>query len=72
MSYLWTAELAPGAEASEDDLAGAGVGKRFEDQATAEAWLGEYYEDLADLGVTSVSLFEEDRLVYGPMSLDEQ
>ncbi|MEL4504198.1 hypothetical protein AAEX63_03815 [Luteococcus sp. H138] len=70
MSYLWTAELTPGAEASSDDLTGAGVGKRFEDQAQAEAWLAEYYEDLADLGVASVSLFEEDRLVYGPMSLE--
>lgn len=70
MSYLWTAELAPGAEAADDDLAGAGVGKRFEDQAQAEAWLAEYYDDLADLGVASVSLFEEDRLVYGPMSLE--
>lgn len=72
MSYLWTAELTPGAEASDDDLAGAGIGKRFDDQAQAEAWLAEYYDDLSDLGVAQVSLFEEDRLVYGPMSLDEQ
>lgn len=70
MSYLWTAELAPGADASADDLAGAGVGKKFDDQAAAEAWLTAYYEDLVDLGVSEVSLFEEDRLVYGPMSLE--
>lgn len=72
MGYLWAAELTPGCEASDDDLAGAGVGKRFDSQAEAELWLGEYYEDLADLGVATVSLFEEDRLVYGPMPLDEQ
>jgi len=72
MGYLWSAELAPGAETSTDDLAGAGIGRRFDEQSQAEAWLSEYYEDLADLGVCAVSLFEEDRLVYGPMSLDEQ
>lgn len=72
MSYLWSAELAPGAEISDDDLAGAGIGKRFDDQTEAEQWLTANFEDLADLGVSSVSLFEEDRLVYGPMSLDEQ
>jgi len=72
VAYLWTAELTPGSEAGEDDLAGAGVGRRFDDQAMAEAWLAEYYEDLQDLGVGQVSLFEEDRLVYGPMSLEEQ
>lgn len=70
MAYVWMAELAPGSEASEDDLTGAGLGQRFDDQSMAEAWLSEYYSDLADLGVSSVSLFEEDRLVYGPMSLE--
>lgn len=70
MAYLWAAELAPGAEASEDDLAGAGIGQRFDDQTLAEQWLTAYYEELADLGVAQVSLFEEDRLVYGPMSLE--
>ncbi|GAA1387936.1 hypothetical protein [Luteococcus peritonei] len=72
MGYLWTAELSPAGEATEDDLAGAGIGRRFEDQAMAEAWLAEYYQELADLGVAQVSLFEEDRLVYGPMSLEAE
>ncbi|GAA1376741.1 hypothetical protein [Luteococcus sanguinis] len=70
MAYVWMAELSPGSETSQDDLAGAGLGQGFDDQSLAEAWLGEYYSDLADLGVSSVSLFEEDRLVYGPMSLE--
>lgn len=40
------------------------------DQASAEGWLTGAYLDLLDAGVTAVSLFEEDRLVYGPMSLE--
>ncbi|GAB3623470.1 hypothetical protein GCM10027418_15530 [Mariniluteicoccus endophyticus] len=41
----------------------------FPSQAEAEAWLTEAYEDLADQGVTEVTLHEGDRVVYGPMSL---
>ncbi|GAB3698182.1 hypothetical protein [Mariniluteicoccus flavus] len=41
----------------------------FATQADAEAWLTEAYEDLADDGVTEVTLKEGDRVVYGPMSL---
>jgi hypothetical protein len=39
-------------------------------QGDAETWLGEYYPDLREAGVRAVSLYEEDRLVYGPMSLE--
>jgi hypothetical protein len=69
MAYWWHAELAPGSEASADDLADAGLGMRFDDQTSAEEWLSSFYLDLQDLGVTQISLFEADRLVYGPMSL---
>lgn len=72
MAWYWDADLTPGADATTDDLTGAGVGRRFEAQDEAEAWLTESYLDLVDLGVDSVSLFEEDRLVYGPMSLAAQ
>jgi len=41
----------------------------FPTQADAEAWLTVTYPDLAAEGVTEVSLFQDDRLVYGPMSL---
>ena len=51
-------------EASED-LAG----QRFVSQADAESWVGETWTELADEGVASVTLFEGDRAVYGPMSL---
>ena len=69
MAYWWYAELAPGSEASADDLAGAGLGMRFDDQPSAEEWLSSFYLDLQDLGVTQISLFEAARLIYGPMSL---
>jgi hypothetical protein len=41
----------------------------FPNQADAESWIGETWAELLADGVDSVSLFEEDRLVYGPMSL---
>lgn len=69
MAWYWDAELGAGADVTPDDLTGAGIGQRFEDQAAAEAWLTENYLELTDLGVDQVSLYEEDRLVYGPMSL---
>lgn len=43
--------------------------QRFFDQAEAEAWVGEYFADLAAEGVDQVHLHEGDRLVYGSMSL---
>jgi len=45
------------------------LSERFEAQGEAESWLGEHYPELAESGVGAVSLYEEDRLVYGPMSL---
>ncbi len=43
--------------------------KRFPNQADAESWVGEFWADLADLGVDSVTLMDGEREVYGPMSL---
>jgi len=45
------------------------AGRRFSSQADAESWVGETWAALRDEGVDSVTLFEHDRLVYGPMSL---
>ena len=42
----------------------------FPTRSDAETWLGEAYPDLVEQGVTSVTLFEGDREVYGPMSLE--
>lgn len=65
MSWHWTTtpELA-GADATE-----LGLDQTFETQGDAESWLGEFYPELADAGVHAVSLYEEDRPVYGPMDL---
>lgn len=66
MSYRWVAspEL-PAAEADE-----LGLTATFDDQAGAEQWLTHSYEQLSIAGVREVTLFEQDRLVYGPMSLE--
>lgn len=42
----------------------------FPTQAEAEAWLAEGWEDLQDAGVAAVTLYQGDRLVYGPMPLE--
>lgn len=66
MSYRWK----PVAGAFvESELAAAGLDKSFDDQVAAEEWLSLFFEDLVDQGVAEVSLYEEDRLIYGPMSL---
>jgi hypothetical protein len=44
----------------------------FPSQADAEAWLGESWADLLDGGVAAVTLLEDAREVYGPMSLSPE
>ena len=46
--------------------------ERFPSQGEAESWLGETYPDLLVSGVHAVSLYEGDRRVYGPMSLEPE
>ena len=46
--------------------------ERFPTQGEAESWLGETYPDLLASGVNAVSLYEGDRLVYGPMGLEAE
>ena len=64
--WWWRLENAAGDEVEVDDELG---GQRFVSQADAESWVGETWSDLAAAGVDAVTLFEHDRLVYGPMSL---
>ncbi|RRD45766.1 hypothetical protein [Tessaracoccus sp. OH4464_COT-324] len=52
-----------------DALDEAGLNPVFPSQAEAEAWLGEFYGDIADLGASTVQLVEDSRVVLGPMSL---
>ncbi|GAB2569665.1 hypothetical protein [Microlunatus antarcticus] len=44
--------------------------EQFPSQGEAESWLGEVYPDLLASGVHAVSLYDGDRFVYGPMSLE--
>lgn len=41
----------------------------FPTQADAETWIGETWATLLADGVEDVTLYEEDHVVYGPMSL---
>lgn len=54
------------------DAEGADLGatQGFPTRSDAESWIGESWADLADDGVASVVLFEGEREVYGPMSLE--
>jgi hypothetical protein len=59
----FAADLSAGAERSRDNSL------VFPTQADAESWLGENWRDLLDRGVEQVTLLEDDRVEYGPMSL---
>lgn len=69
MSWRWHPQLRRGGAV---DTAALGLDQRFPTQGDAESWLGECYPDLLDAGVDAVSLYEEDRKVYGPMRLEPE
>jgi len=62
MNWRWVPDRDP------DD--GSTLDREFPSQGEAESWLGEFYPDLVEVGVAAVTLYEEDRAVYGPMRLD--
>ncbi len=66
MGYYWVTTP----ELTEEVATRLGLLVTFEEQSTAEAWLTSSYAELAEAGAHEVSLYESDRLVYGPMSLD--
>lgn len=66
MGWTWQMHSTTGAAAPESAEQPAGG---FPSQAEAETWVGEVWRDLLADGVDAVSLYEDDRLVYGPMSL---
>lgn len=66
MTYRWQPTAGIFAES---DLDLAGLRPTFDDQEAAEEWLTHFFDELLEQGVSEVSLYEEDRLVYGPMSL---
>lgn len=67
MSWHWRYEDGSGGAV---ERSGSTEGaERFSSQSDAESWLGEHWRDLLDDGVARVSLFEDGKAVYGPMSL---
>lgn len=63
MTYRWRHE-------HPTDTAAAGdAGPEFDDQESAEEWLGEHWGELRDAGVDAVTLVRDGSDVYGPMSL---
>jgi hypothetical protein len=65
MTWTWQFEKADGSPATSRDL----PKETFASQGDAESWLGEHWQGLLQSGVDQVSLVEEDRVEYGPMSL---
>jgi hypothetical protein len=65
MTWTWRYEKADGSVANSRGL----PKETFGSQGDAETWLGEQWRSLLDLGVEQVSLLEDTRCEYGPMSL---
>jgi hypothetical protein len=64
MSWTWRYEDSSGTAVN----TGASA-ESFPTQGDAETWIGESWHDLVEQGVEQVSLLEDGREVYGPMSL---
>lgn len=65
MPWTWRYEKADGALVN-----GAGLQDAiFASQGDAESWLGENWRALLEAGVDQVTLLDDDRKEYGPMSL---
>jgi hypothetical protein len=65
MSWIWRLEGADGRELSTPPS------PPHLSQSDAESWLGEKWRELAEAGVAQATLFDDERKVYGPMSLAE-
>lgn len=66
MSWTWQYRSAAGTPTPD---AATQPADGFPTQADAETWVGEVWRDLLEGGIDEVSLLEDGRLVYGPMSL---
>ena len=66
MAWTWRYETSGGSPVTN------AVSQEFPTQADAETWIGEAWRELLDSGVDQVTLLEEDRVAYGPMSLHPQ
>ena len=66
--WRWQLLDAAGADVTDQHPAD-GERPTFTSQGDAETWIGESWRELSEAGVDAVTLFEADREVYGPMSL---
>ena len=65
MTWSWQLETEDGTV-----VAPRGLPKEtFSSQGDAESWLGENWRSLLDAGVGQVTLLDEGKTEYGPMSL---
>jgi hypothetical protein len=69
MAWTWRYLDQSGTVIPPATVSGGGDGSGFPTQSEAESWLGERWRELADAGVDAVTLLEDGRDVYGPMSL---
>jgi hypothetical protein len=67
MTWHWRLE-GPSGTAIEPSSIGVEV-PDADNQGDAESWLGETWRELLDKGVATVTLFDGDDEVYGPMGL---
>jgi hypothetical protein len=65
MTWTWQFEKQDGTAVTSRGL----PRESFSSQGDAESWLGENWRDLLAAGVDQVTLMDEDRAEYGPMSL---
>ena len=65
MTWTWQFEKEDGSAVVSREL----PKETFSSQGDAESWLGENWRALLAAGVDQVSLTEDGRLEYGPMSL---
>ncbi len=65
MTWTWQYEKADGTPAGVRGL----PRETFGSQGDAESWIGEHWRSLLEAGVDQVSLMQDGRREYGPMSL---
>ncbi len=65
MTWAWQLEKEDGTVIGSREL----TKETFSSQGDAESWLGEQWPDLLKSGVDQVTLTEDGRVEYGPMSL---
>ncbi|MFF1375518.1 hypothetical protein [Streptomyces sp. NPDC058308] len=63
-AWTWRFEKADGTEVQP-----AVQPEEFTTQGDAESWVGECWKELSEGGADQVTLFEDTKKIYGPMSL---